>query len=623
MATAPRLPVVRRVAVVSAHTGENAPQTASLAAPGPSGTGPTARRSPSNPAANPGSRADTGPARPAAPHAGHAGQAGHAGKAGQAGHEAVRTRPVSRPLTVARRLDLPPRQVSAVRPAAPAAGQAGQGARPDVAVRHRGSRPPLGAPLSRLPETAVPVDPPATGTGTATSTATSTSTGTGTGTARKPTLPVVQSRTEGAGDRPPVRSEGDGRTAPTTARAGEASTREAPAARPGSARGGAGQPSGSRARTGLGAPLAALPPTAGRPSAAPTARTASPGGRSGVQRSPAPPPPAPAPAPAPDAVTQPETSPRQRPQAPLLGPAVGPDTAAAEASAASGGRRSGEVPGTGAPGVLVQRHTGADAVPASGGHPGGPGTPSASGASGAEGPAAPRSGHPGPHAAGPRTPGRPGGTSSGVPQQGRVPLVVARAVTAQRDTASTVTSAAAAPAPTVRLLSARPLGLSTPVVDGISAAARHGGARPVVPARWAREATPSDSARAVRARPGSEPGGGTVQRAPRRTPGAGAPGPALPVGTPAAPVGAVDAPPPVRVVRPVPPGSTQTAPGSRARPPLPVTGPQPPTVQPAPAGLAAQAVPVRAAPVVRAAAPVVQRDVDAAAGGSHGPGPGP
>ncbi|MYW47685.1 hypothetical protein GT346_31345, partial [Streptomyces sp. SID161] len=116
---------------------------------------------------------------------------------------------MSRPLTVARRLDLPPRQVSAVRPAAPAAGQAGQGAGPDVAVRHRGSRPPLGAPLSRLPETAVPVDPPATGTGT------------GTGTARKPTLPVVQSRTEGGGDRPPVRSEGDGRTAPTTARAGE------------------------------------------------------------------------------------------------------------------------------------------------------------------------------------------------------------------------------------------------------------------------------------------------------------------------------------------------------------------------------------------------------------------
>ncbi|MYX99799.1 hypothetical protein GT045_34625, partial [Streptomyces sp. SID486] len=188
VATAPRLPVVRRVAVVSAHTGENAPQTASLAAPGPSGTSPTARRSPSNPAANPGSRADTGPARPAAPHAGHAGHAGHtrhagnAGQAGQAGHEAVRTRPVSRPLTVARRLDLPPRQVSAVRPAAPAAGQAGQGAGPDAAVRHRGSRPPLGAPLSRLPETAVPVDPPATGTGTATSTATSTSTGTGTGT---------------------------------------------------------------------------------------------------------------------------------------------------------------------------------------------------------------------------------------------------------------------------------------------------------------------------------------------------------------------------------------------------------------------------------------------------------
>ncbi|MFF9768402.1 hypothetical protein ACF1GT_17630 [Streptomyces sp. NPDC014636] len=199
--------------------------------------------------------------------------------------------------------------------------------------------------------------------------------------------------------------------------------------------------------------------------------------------------------------------------------------------------------------------------------------------------------------------------------------------------------------PTVRLLSARPLVLSTRAADGVSAAPRHGGKPHVVAARWARETTPPNGAhggQGAASRPGSEPGGRAVQRSARRTSGLGPPGTAMPVGAVAAPlgpaatpVGAVAAsmgpagtpvgaaatpppvrvvrpatPPPVRVVRPATPAPSHSVPGPRARAPLPVTGPQPPTVQRAPVNLPAQAPAVTAAPLVRPVAPVVQRDTD-------------
>jgi syndecan 1 len=196
----------------------------------------------------------------------------------------------------------------------------------------------------------------------------------------------------------------------------------------------------------------------------------------------------------------------------------------------------------------------------------------------------------------------------------------------------------APPTPTVRLLSARPLGLSTRAADGGSAAPRHSGTRPVVAARWARETTPPSGAQGAQgtaSHPGAEPGGRAVQRSARRTSGLGPPGTAMPVaaampvdaasvprGAAAARPAAASAPRPVHVVRPVPPGPSHGVPGARTRAPLPVTGPQPhpPTVQTAPVNLPAQAVPVRAAPVVRAAAPVVQRDTGGPSNGGREPG---
>ncbi|WP_345046509.1 hypothetical protein [Streptomyces rameus] len=183
----------------------------------------------------------------------------------------------------------------------------------------------------------------------------------------------------------------------------------------------------------------------------------------------------------------------------------------------------------------------------------------------------------------------------------------------------------APPTPTVRLLSARPLGLSTRAADGGSAAQRPGGTRPVVAARWARETTPANGpqgAQGAAFRPGAEPDGRTVQRSARRTSGLGPPGTAMPGGAASVPGAAAAAPRPVRVVRPVQPAPSHGVPGASRRAPLPVTGPQPhpPTVQTAPVNLPAQAVPVRAAPVVRAAAPVVQRDTGGPANGGRGPG---
>ncbi|MFD2120220.1 hypothetical protein ACFSNO_12250 [Streptomyces cirratus] len=135
----------------------------------------------------------------------------------------VRARAVGRLLTVARRPATPARRVAVVRPAVP----------PVVTppVQRAGSRAPLGAPLAELPPTAVPSAP-----GAAAAAA---------GSAPAPAMPVVQRQAE-----------------PDNGARRHADRPEAPR--------GPGGPGGAkpRVRSGLGAPLPSLPPTASVPAAA-------------------------------------------------------------------------------------------------------------------------------------------------------------------------------------------------------------------------------------------------------------------------------------------------------------------------------------------------------------------
>ncbi|MGW1606820.1 hypothetical protein ACWCQV_38915, partial [Streptomyces eurythermus] len=185
---------------------------------------------------------------------------------------AVRPRPTSPSLTVARRPAGPVRRVPALRPPAPApapapdkgaqaparpaadkapeapgghsattAGTAGAAttARPAGPAQGTASRAPLGAPLTELPSTARPL--------TDNSPVRRAPAGTG------PALPVVQRQTEGASGTPGSYDGGPKDTAQRTP--------GGPAGTPGrsSAR------SGARARGGLGAPLPEMPPSADIP----------------------------------------------------------------------------------------------------------------------------------------------------------------------------------------------------------------------------------------------------------------------------------------------------------------------------------------------------------------------
>ncbi|MFJ3785607.1 hypothetical protein [Streptomyces sp. NPDC090093] len=204
----------------------------------------------------------------------------------------VRPRPVGPRLTVARRVSGGVRQVPALRPAAPAAPRRDGAAAvadgpeavgpprsstaeaespdrtaPDTAVQRAATRTVLGPPLAELPSSAVP----SAGNAPA-----------------GPGLPFVQRQAEDA-----PRS---------------ATGLPAPSADPVSPR-----RSGARARGGLGAPLSAMPPSAGPPagSPAPGARPGRPAPGPAVQRAPAPSSPAEGrPAPGPEAAA---------PHAPLLG----------------------------------------------------------------------------------------------------------------------------------------------------------------------------------------------------------------------------------------------------------------------------------------------------------------
>ncbi|XIG73045.1 hypothetical protein C1N81_06055 [Streptomyces sp. SGAir0957] len=216
--------------------------------------------------------------------------------------------------------------------------------------------------------------------------------------------------------------------------------------------------------------------------------------------------------------------------------------------------------------------------------------------------------------AGPATPGaqaseesgatplpRPGGVRHrGTGPGGPVPLVVARAVGGSAYSAAPGAGAASRIRPTVRLLSARPLSVSTQAASGPALPAPRPGGRPVVVARWS-QAGPSardgGDAQTSAPRPAAD-GPRHIQRV------TGAPAPGSGSGSPV-----------THVVRPASAAPTlQSAPhASVPARPLPVSAPQGqlPPVQPtfaATPGLPARQEPHRTAPVVRPAARVVQRD---------------
>lgn len=641
------LPVVRRVAAVDPRTGGAVP--APRPTPARTATVPRADSAPASSGTGGGRTAPVTPATTSAP---------------------VRPLPVGRSLIVARRPAGPTRRVTPVPTAAPkvTATPAPQterqpeAARPKEATvqRHEGSRPPLGAPMSQLPPTAVPMKQGPVEGGTP-----------------GPTLPVVQSRPEATSER----SSTPGGT-PTT-----------PSTEP--ARRRAAEPTAPRTRTGLGAPLSALPATADVPGN----RQRS--GRNPVQRSAAPAPGAPqqpsqtsllgttqpdvtgtpvgrtpsdAPTPTspPGALVQRRTSPDSAPtgdpahSAPLTvartgtpaseAPRTAPQDAPARRSPAPGdtGRTAQRAPAPPAASRTPERPTlgspdrqtpvsPAPGRPAPGTAQGEsplppvrPGTPARQASSTGQGQApltTARPGTPAHHAPGtaqgasPQTPARPGTPAHHTPgaTQGSTPLTPAR------PGAPGATHTPAAPAsgrpgtPTRRAPGASSQG-SAPVRPGAPARQAPGGtplvvARAVTVTGQAAPAAPSPTLNLLPARPltlsteAAPPIAAPAQRraaerpvvAPRWTrETAGAPTSAAVQRAPQAPV----APAPARAVRSTPLAPAPTAPAAR---PLPVTAPQPPAVQPFLANAPAREAtpPSPAPPLVR---PVrIQRDADGTA----------
>ncbi|MGW0469784.1 hypothetical protein [Streptomyces coeruleorubidus] len=540
-------------------------------------------------------------------------------------HPVVRPRPLGPTLTVARRPAGSVRRVPALRPATTPAP--GNGTVPDAPGRsstttapartgapstapaqgrapRAGSRAPLGAPLGELPSTAAPptqgapVPHPASG----------------------PALPVVQSRTDGTAGTPDAYAGGTRGTAHGTSN-GPAAPAGTPPRHP--AR------TGARARGGLGAPLSALPPSAGLPgstASGPEVQRAAVRQDRGPEAAPVPP------------TTDRERTPTEAAsratggsgaEAPLLGAGDVQRRLAADSSGASttepGPAHHGSEPAT--PLVTPSTAT-APQGPAPAGAAGDarrPGKASGGAGSGGQlslsgpgdvssGSATPRSGvgppteRSGPAAPGPvvvaravaegasatsATPGTSGtpamsGTSgaSGTRTPGAAdpfPLTVTR---------SAAHSAPAAPR-TLALLAARPLTVNTRAPEGVAApAAARSGDRPVVAARW--PGTPA---------------------AARTTPAAARTAPAQPAasrsGVPTARQGG-SAPPAGQPVRPTPGGSAAAAPATpriqRAAAVRP--GPQDPG-----AGSTGSTTSVQRVPVVRPTPP--HRD----APGTGTPGP--
>lgn len=636
-ATPARFPLVRRIAVVPGSISGTDPVRPSDMPGGPASRSPrtdvgSARaRTDAGDGARPGARtimtassapgartaaggrsgagASPAPRTDAATGAGPSAGRGHRPRAGAgrshprdqgAPAPLVRPRPAGRSLIVSRDATGPARRIAALAPA-PATRASERGPAPATAATEphdrpaerspqtgptTPGRPPLGAPLPQMPPTAVQLSP--------TSGAYTTSE-----TVRPLDLPVVQSRT----DSPPEQPSATPRSAPGTAAPGT----PAPAAVNGPAR--------PPVRTGLGAPLSALPASAeptgrgersgrprpggsARPSRASVQRALAQPGNPAQPRDPAQTPQAPLLGGSPAADAAPPTSPppanRTAPPTPFLAPSGHGGTSGPGATDAVEG------PGTtGIPGAVVQRSASGRATP-----PQDPAaTPPRAGAS-----APPATGTP----AGPATPGaqaseqpgatplpRPGGVRHrGTGPGGPVPLVVARAVGGSAYSAAPGAGAASTIRPTVRLLSARPLSVSTQAASGPALPAPRPGGRPVVVARWS-QAGPSvrdgGDAPASTPRPPAD-GARHIQR----VTGAPAPGSGSPV---------------THVVRPASAAPMlQSAPhASVPARPLPVSAPQGqlPPVQPtfaATPGLPARQEPHRTAPVVRPAARVVQRD---------------
>ncbi|MFF8031543.1 hypothetical protein [Streptomyces sp. NPDC016626] len=626
---APEIPLVRRVSVVPGAAGGRAAARpaadgpASKARPGsPEPDSGRASRSPSaagrrTPSGPDGRRTAPGTTGPRPDREGGQPEASRSSGA-DVSHPPARLRPAGPSLTVARRPAGPVRRVPALRPAtvpdpgspSTATAPAGARARSTTPVRGAATRAPLGAPLSELPATATPPakDAPAPHPAP------------GAGAASGPVLPVVQRRAEGATGTEGPYDGGADRTAH--------GTQDGPAAPPGTPR----RPSartGARARGGLGAPLPALPPSAGLPGA----------GASG-----------------PDDRRAPVRQDRGTRVAPVPPTADRERTPTGTASRATGGD------GTDAPllGTAdVQRRLAAG--------PSGPGTPEPGPAHHGDGPATPLvTPPPAPVPQGPAPAAavdgegaaedarRPGTASGGAPDSdGRRhrapaapgPPVVARSVAEGTSGAPgarppgpaplTVTRPAAPSAPAapraLSLLAARPLPLSTRLPEGAAPPAVRTGGRPVVAARWP---GPPAAARTAPAQPNaSRPGAPAVSRpgapaAPRNNPvppsrEPARPEPGRPVAAPATPriqraaagragpeqpgvrpTGFAASPPRVPVVRPAPshpeaPGPGVLAPSAVPARPLPVTAPQAPPLADRP--------PAPPAPVTAGAVPVVRR----------------
>ncbi|QKW53467.1 hypothetical protein [Streptomyces buecherae] len=508
------------------------------------------------------------------------------------------------------------RPVSTARPAAEAGGP---GRDAGVSGRDAGAsvtRPPLGVPMASLPATAVPLTP-------------------GASMAHAPmagALPVVRPRTADPVERPagsPGRAAGPApgpaASAPTTPQA-RGRARGAPSVPDGAARPRANNPTAPTPRrpgprTGLGAPLSSLPPSADL--SAPVQRAAKPGSRTESQRAPerspntAPPTGAPAPASPSPAAPAPTAPPARSPRpgaeattsgyAPLLG-GVGP-------------RQDGEVrrEGPRTYGVtmsptLVQRVVApVPTAPASRLARSAASTTVAPGAPHGPGGRAVGEERTGPDAGRPAT---RGAAPSAAPRAGgRAPLVTARPVPRAGGASGGVGEPVPRALPTTHLSTARLLA-SRPLVPGIRATAEATpprATRPVVAPRWPRATPPlTDQATGPPRQPAphAPPVAGApapVQRAPATStrPGHGTAGTATFVDAPGAP-SPPGAPPLVRPSAPVVrPGTTAASVGLASVGPLPVTAPgaEPGAARP-PVGNA-PVVPVRAVPRAAVGPPVL------------------
>ncbi|MER5891058.1 hypothetical protein ABT160_45215, partial [Streptomyces sp. NPDC001941] len=368
--SAPLTPVVRRVAVVPGTGTPPVQRAAGAPAAGGSGGGTSAgergsgsgrsRGGNSSPASG-SSGADT--SRGTRTSTGTGTRTGTGTGTGSTGsgaandlRPAVRARTVGRPLTVARVAAQPPRrQVTVLKPAqapapvrqgtpdapaapvtrAPASAPSASPSAPasgNASVQRAPGRAALGAPLSGLPSTATPLGTEPTSPTTAPASS------------PNPSLPVVQRQSETDTDASPRSSRTPAANDQAGSRRSEPRRSEPRPETPGRS---APQQAAPRPRTGLGAPMSALPSSAQVPGSR-ASRAVPPLSPADIQRalSEAQAAPRPAPgSPAGPTPTPPTPASSPTPQAPLLGGAPVPvPPPAAEASGPSGGGQAAPEP---------------------------------------------------------------------------------------------------------------------------------------------------------------------------------------------------------------------------------------------------------------------------------------